>query len=67
MPSCSNVLDEVAARPPRLVLFRPDDKYNNDATRRVMDLVRTRYERIETIDGLRSIACAKRRPATAPT
>jgi hypothetical protein len=47
-----HVTDEIAAHPPRLVIFRPDDKYNTDATRVVMDLVRARYEHFRDIDGL---------------
>jgi hypothetical protein len=46
------VLAELHTRPPRLVAFRPDDKYNNAASHRVMDLVRSRYDRIDTIAGL---------------
>jgi hypothetical protein len=39
-------------RPPRLVAFRPDDKYNTEATRQVMSYVRSTYEHFATIGGL---------------
>jgi hypothetical protein len=48
----ARVIDELTAHPPRLVLFRPADKYNTDASRQVMDVVRSRYDRLQTIEGL---------------
>jgi hypothetical protein len=45
----AGVLDVLANRPPRLVTYRPDDKYNTDASRRIMEYVRTRYDRFDTI------------------
>jgi hypothetical protein len=46
------VLDRLASQPPRVVAFRPDDKYNNGASRRIMTFVRERYERFDTIAGV---------------
>lgn len=46
-----DVLSELGARPPRVVIFRPDDKYNNDGSRRIMALVMSTYDRIDTMDG----------------
>ena len=48
----TRVLGEIGRHPPRLVLFRPDDKYNNAASQQVMALVRSRYVQLDTIDGL---------------
>ena len=47
----SHVIRELNTRPPRLVTFRPDDKYNTDASRQIMDLVRAKYAPIKTMDG----------------
>lgn len=46
-----HVMAEMQASPPRLVIFRPDDKYNTAASARVMSLVKSKYVRIDTIDG----------------
>jgi hypothetical protein len=46
-----HVMTEMRAHPPRLVIFRPDDKYNNAASARVMSLVKSEYVLIDTIDG----------------
>jgi hypothetical protein len=48
----SAVLDVLLHQPPSIVTFRPDDKYNTDASMRIMNVVRNRYERIETIGGV---------------
>lgn len=42
------VLDE---EPPRLVIFRPSDKYNTRAVADVMAVVKSRFTRIDTIGG----------------
>ena len=39
-----DVLEILRRDPPRLVFFRPDDKYNTAQTARLMDFVRARYE-----------------------
>jgi len=39
-----DVLETLRRDPPRLVFFRPDDKYNTAQTARLMDFVRARYE-----------------------
>jgi hypothetical protein len=44
-------MTEMRVHPPRLVIFRPDDKYNNAASERVMSLVKSKYVLIDTIDG----------------
>lgn len=38
------LLETLRNDPPRLVFFRPDDKYNTSRTARIMDIVRTRYD-----------------------
>jgi hypothetical protein len=43
------------------VTFRPDDKYNSDASRRIMEYVRSRYERFDTIDGVELYRLRERR------
>lgn len=43
------VLQTLVERPPRLVAYRPDDKYNTPASRRIMEYVRSAYERFDTI------------------
>lgn len=48
----SEVMQQLRALPPRLVLFRPNDKYNTHCSSAIMDVVRTTYARIDTIDGL---------------
>jgi hypothetical protein len=42
----------VAQTPPRLVIFRPDDKYNTAASHEIMQHVRSRYEHLDTIAGV---------------
>jgi hypothetical protein len=37
---------------PRLITFRPQDKYTTDATRAVIAGVRSLYDRVTTIDGV---------------
>jgi hypothetical protein len=51
-PDLDGVIAEFERHPPRLVAFRPDDKYNTQASSTIMDFVRAHYERIDTIDGL---------------
>ena len=46
------VLDALEHRPPAVVTYRPADKYNTEASRRIMAAVLTRYERFNTIDGV---------------
>jgi hypothetical protein len=46
-----DVVRELLDRPPRLVMFRPNDKYNNEMTSQVMDVVRSHYVRVGVIDG----------------
>ncbi len=46
------VMRDLADRPPRLVTYRPEDKYNDDASRVIMDYVRSRYEHFDTIGGV---------------
>ncbi len=42
---------ELSDRPPRLVCFRPEDKYNSGYSLAIMDWVKRRYELIETVGG----------------
>jgi hypothetical protein len=37
---------------PPVITFRPEDKYTTDATRAIMDQVRTQYALVATIDGV---------------
>ncbi|MGH9256654.1 MAG: hypothetical protein ACRD3C_19010 [Vicinamibacterales bacterium] len=46
------VLEVLANRPPRLVTYRLDDKYNTEASRKIMEYVRSTYERFDTIAGV---------------
>ena len=46
------VVDTLTGNPPKLVALRPDDKFNTEASRTLMTLVRARYTRLETIGGL---------------
>jgi hypothetical protein len=48
----ADVMDEMKAHPPRLVAFRPADKYNTAASEQIMDLVRATYVHVDTLDGL---------------
>jgi hypothetical protein len=47
-----SVLDQLERQPPRLVLYRPTDKYVTPAVRSVMNEVRRRYVQLPTVDGL---------------
>lgn len=44
-------LARLAADPPALVFYRPDDKYNIEASRQIADRVRAHYELLEARDG----------------
>jgi hypothetical protein len=46
----ASVIDVLARRPPLLVTYRADDKYNTEASRAIMEHVRGSYDRLETID-----------------
>ena len=46
------VIAVLTGRPPRLVAFRPDDKYNTEAVLQVMRYVRSAYEHFATIGGI---------------
>jgi len=46
------VLEVLDTRPPALVTYRRDDKYNTDASRRIIEYVRSRYDRFATIAGV---------------
>ena len=46
------LLDKVTSHPPRLVIFRPDDKYNNEHSERVMAFVREKYDHIDARNGV---------------
>ncbi len=47
----TRVLAQIAEAPPRLVLFRGDDKYNTDRSLAIMDQVRRRYVGLGTVGG----------------
>ena len=47
-----DVLTTLRRDPPRLVFFRPDDKYNTPLVARLMDFVRARYQPLPPIGGL---------------
>jgi hypothetical protein len=46
-----DVLQALAERPPRLVIFRPDDKYNTPKTAEIMATVRANYSFLDEHDG----------------
>jgi hypothetical protein len=46
------VLDVLQRQPPAVVTYRPADKYNTDASRRIMAAVQSHYERFDTIAGV---------------
>jgi hypothetical protein len=46
------VLDALERQPPAVVTYRPADKYNTDASRRIMAAVQSHYERFNTIEGV---------------
>jgi len=48
----SDVIALLLRQPPAIVTFRPDDKYNTSASRRIMDVVRSRYDRVATMGGV---------------
>jgi hypothetical protein len=45
------LVDTVTSHPPRLVIFRPGDKFVTEQVTHVMQVVTSAYERIGTIDG----------------
>ena len=47
----NGTLAALQAAPPRLVIYRPDDKYNTDYSRRIADWVASRYELLDVFDG----------------
>jgi hypothetical protein len=46
------VLDTLARHPPRVVSYRPADKYNTEASQRIMGYVGHNYERFDSIAGV---------------
>jgi hypothetical protein len=46
------VLKHLAADPPLIVTFRREDKFNNEASARIMEYVRANYRRVETVNGV---------------
>jgi hypothetical protein len=47
-----STLGHIERVPPAVVLYRPGDKYNNDMSARLMDLVRNRYAHVESFAGI---------------
>ena len=47
-----DVLALLAAHPPRIVTYRPGDKYNTAASRQIMQRVRASYDRFDEVDGV---------------
>ncbi len=47
----NGTLSALHAAPPRLVIYRPDDKYNTRYSRRIVDWVASRYELLDVFDG----------------
>ncbi len=45
------VLEQIAMDPPKLVLYRPDDKYNTKRSQAIMDRVRQQYVALGTVGG----------------
>src|SRR5262249_46961248 len=48
----NGVMHDLSTRPPRLVAFRPDDKYNTELSARITTFVKAHYVLIDTIGGL---------------
>ena len=46
-----DLMETLLAHPPPIVVFRPDNKYNTEASWQIMDFVKSRYIRIDVIDG----------------
>jgi hypothetical protein len=46
------VLAVLTAHPPRVVTYRPGDKYNTAASRQIMQHVRASYDRFDAVDGV---------------
>jgi hypothetical protein len=44
------VLQTLVDRPPRVITFRTNDKYNTAASRRIMEYVRSTYEQFDTVE-----------------
>ena len=47
----NGTLAALQAASPRLVIYRPDDKYNTDYSRRIADWVASRYDLLDVFDG----------------
>lgn len=47
----NGTLSALRAARPRLVIYRPDDKYNTHYSRRIADWVATRYDLLDVVDG----------------
>jgi hypothetical protein len=47
----ADALATLTHEPPRMVFYRPDDKYNTPISRPLIDYIRQRYERVEGFDG----------------
>jgi hypothetical protein len=56
------VKETIVARPPKLVLYRQDDKYNTDYSREVMQLVEERYHFLGQTSGF-SVYRVRQNPA----
>lgn len=50
-PELDAVLAKLASEPPRLVFYKPDDKYNTASSQEIAGWVRQRYELLEKLDG----------------
>jgi hypothetical protein len=51
-PDVAEVLAALKRNPPRVVTYRPEDKYNTDASRAIMQYVRSTYDHFDTIGGV---------------
>ena len=47
----SAVMDALTSHPPAVVTYRPDDKYNTEASRAIMERIRATYDRLDPIGG----------------
>jgi hypothetical protein len=48
----STILDRLRRQPPRVITFRPADKYNTSASHAIMRYVRSRYDLVEDVGGV---------------
>jgi hypothetical protein len=56
----ASVLQQLELTPPRLVTFRPEDKYNTEASLQIAGRVRSTYQLLDTIGGVQVYVAPER-------